>query len=61
MPNSESGSIILFHNAALNTPEALPMIIEGLQEKGLSFAKISDLIYTENYTINHAGTQISGA
>lgn len=55
---SQSGSIILFHNAAKNTPEALPHVIEGLMDKGLSFKKISELIYTEEYTINHAGTQI---
>lgn len=55
---SESGSIVLFHNAAKNTPAALSDVIEGLQEKGLSFKKISELIYTEDYTINHAGTQI---
>ncbi len=55
---SENGSIVLFHNAAVNTPKALPDVIKELKEKGFSFVKISDLIYTENYSINHAGTQI---
>lgn len=55
---AENGSIVLFHNAAKNTPEALPDVIQGLIDKGFSFEKISDLIYTEDYTINHAGTQI---
>lgn len=55
---SESGSIVLFHNAAKNTPTALPDVIEGLKAKGFSFKMISELIYTDDYTINHAGTQI---
>jgi len=28
------GSIILFHNAAKHTPEALPGIVEGLLKEG---------------------------
>ena len=52
------GSIVLFHNAALHTPEALPKIIEKLKGDGYEFVKISDLIYKENYSINFAGTQI---
>ncbi len=54
---AQSGSIVLFHNAALHTPEALPSIIEALQAKGYSFCKVSELIYTDNYTINHEGRQ----
>ena len=52
-----SGSILLFHNAAEQTPAALPAIIEGLQAKGFTFAPISQLIYQENYEIDHAGVQ----
>lgn len=52
------GSIVLFHNAAKHTPEALPMIIENLQSKGYSFVPISQLIYKENYEIDHTGKQI---
>lgn len=51
------GSIVLFHNAALHTPEALPMIIESLKAKGLQFVKISELIYRDNYKIDHTGQQ----
>ena len=53
-----NGSIVLFHNAAKNTPAALPGVIEGLIADGYSFKKVTDLIYTENYTIDHKGTQI---
>ena len=52
-----SGSICLFHNAALHTPEALPSIIEYLLSEGYSIVPISQLIYTENYTIDHTGRQ----
>ena len=52
------GSIVLFHNAAVDTPPALPGIIEELIRQGYSFAKVSELIYTEDYTIDHTGKQI---
>ena len=51
------GSIVLFHNAALHTPEALPGILEKLQGDGYRFVPISELIYTENATIDQAGCQ----
>ena len=58
----KAGSIVLFHNAAKHTPEALPGIIEGLIQQGYTFIPISQLIYTDNYTIDHTGKQIpSGA
>ena len=53
----QSGSIVLFHNAAKHTPEALPSIIEQLQAQGYSFCKASELIYHDSYTINHEGRQ----
>ena len=53
------GSIVLFHNAAPDTPAALPSIIEGLLAKNYSFVPVSELIFTENYTIDHTGKQIS--
>ena len=42
------GSIVLFHNAALHTPQALPIILEKLISEGYSFTLIKDLIYKEN-------------
>lgn len=51
------GAIVLFHNAALHTPEALPGIIETLQSDGYNFVRISELVYTENYGIDQAGKQ----
>lgn len=53
------GSIVLFHNAAKHTPEALPTILEKLQEDGYKIVPISQLILTEDYAIDQAGTQYS--
>ena len=54
----KSGSIVLFHNAAKNTPKALPIILERLIAEGYSFKLISEMIYKDNYEIIHDGTQI---
>ncbi len=56
--NAKSGSICLFHNAAKNTPEALPTIIKTLLADGYKILPISKLIMTNNFTINHEGRQI---
>ncbi len=52
------GSIVLFHNAALHTPEALPNILETLQKDGYKIVPISELILKDNYTIDSTGMQI---
>ncbi len=51
------GSICLFHNAAKNTPAALPMLIEQLLTDGYRFVPISENIYTCSCTIDHTGRQ----
>ena len=53
----KNGSIVLFHNDADHTPEALPTILKALKEQGYEFVFIEDLIYKENYEIIHDGTQ----
>lgn len=52
------GSIVLFHNAALHTPEALPGIIESLQADGYSLIPAGELIYKGEFTLDHEGRQI---
>ncbi len=52
------GSIVLFHNAAVNTPEALPVILEGLLKDGYEIVPVSQLILRDNYTIDSSGMQI---
>ena len=58
----QPGSIVLFHNAALHTPEALPAILETLLQEGYTFVPISELIlpgeYNVDYTIDHTGRQL---
>lgn len=53
----QPGSIVLFHNAALHTPEALPSILEFMQKEGYTVVPIGQLIYTENYSIDNTGRQ----
>jgi len=53
----QPGSIVLFHNAAKNTPEALPSIIEYLLQEGYSFVPVSEIILKGEYTIDHTGRQ----
>lgn len=54
----KNGSIILMHNGTEETANALPEMIKKLKEKGFSFVPTSELIYRDNYTIDHAGMQI---
>ena len=57
----QPGSIVLFHNAALHTPEALHTIIQTLLQEGYTFLPISQLILPgtcgQEYTIDHTGRQ----
>ena len=55
---TQNGSIILMHNDGEHTVEALPLIIEGLKNKGFTFVTIGELIYRDNFTIDHTGKQI---
>ena len=51
----KSGSIVLFHNAAKHTPEALPGIIECLISNGYKIVPVSEILLVGEYTIDHAG------
>ncbi len=53
----QPGSIVLFHNAAKHTPEALPSIIQALLQDGYTFVPISQMILDGEYTIDHTGRQ----
>ena len=58
---AQPGSIALFHNAAKNTPEALPGVIEGLLREGFELVPISELLLPGecgvDYTMAHTGRQ----
>ena len=56
--NIHPGAIVLFHNAAKNTPAALPDILKTLKEQGYKIVPVSELIYKDDYSIDHTGTQI---
>ncbi len=56
--NVKPGSIVLFHNGALNTPAALPTILKTLQAQGYQIVPVSQLILRDNYKIDSAGMQI---
>lgn len=53
-----NGSIILCHNGAKYTADALEEMIKALQEDGYSIVPISELIYPDDYHIDHEGRQI---
>jgi len=52
-----SGSIILCHNGAKYTAEALDRMITILQEKGYEIVPISQVIHTGEYTVDVEGRQ----
>lgn len=56
-PNLEKGSIILMHNGTENTALSLNDIITKIKEKGYKIVTVSELIYTDNYTIDNNGVQ----
>lgn len=57
LKNVKSGSIVLFHNAAENTPEALPTIIEALIADGYTIVPVSQILLSGEYTIDNTGMQ----
>lgn len=60
LSNIRPGSIILFHNNAEYVTQALPTIIKEIKEEGYKIVPISQLIYKDDYTIDHTGRQILG-
>lgn len=54
---AKPGSIILFHNGALNTATALPDILSALQTQGYTIVPVSQLLYHDHYTVDDTGTQ----
>lgn len=53
-----NGAIILMHNGAKHTAQALPTVIEKLQAAGYEIVPISKLIYREDYHLDVTGKQI---
>lgn len=57
--NLGGGSIVLMHNNAKYTKDALEQIIVGLKKQGYELVPISELIIKENYKTDHTGRQYS--
>ena len=57
LQNVRPGSIVLFHNAAIHTPEALPGIIEALQAEGYTIVPVSELLLQGDTRIDNTGRQ----
>ena len=53
-----NGSIILCHNGAKYTVQALDEMITTLKKEGYTFVPVSELIYKDDYHMNHEGRQI---
>ena len=53
----QPGSIVLFHNAAKHTPEALPGILEALQERGYRIVPVSELLLDGETFLDSTGMQ----
>ena len=55
------GAIILCHNGAKYTAQALDALLTNLEQQGYTLVPISELIYTENYHMDANGMQIPDA
>lgn len=53
-----NGSIILCHNGAKYTAQALDTMLTRLEEAGYQVVPVSELIYRDHYHMNHEGRQI---
>jgi peptidoglycan/xylan/chitin deacetylase (PgdA/CDA1 family) len=51
------GSIVLFHNAAKHTPEALPSILEQLIANGYKIVPVSEILLDGETYLDHTGKQ----
>lgn len=52
-----NGSIVLFHNNGDFTADALEPILCELEKRGFEIVPVSQLIYRDNYRIDHEGRQ----
>ncbi len=57
MSQIKPGDIVLFHNAAPGTPQAIRRIIPDLFAQGYSIVPVSELLLDGDYYIDHEGTQ----
>ena len=51
----KNGSIVLLHNGATHTPEALPLVIEAILNEGYDIVPISEIIPKGEYQTDNEG------
>lgn len=56
--NLGNGSIILCHNGAKYTADALDTLLTKLTDMGYEFVPLSELIYRDDYHLDVCGRQI---
>lgn len=56
-PHLGNGSIILCHNGAKYTKDALEVIISGLKDQGYTIVPVSELIYSKSHRLDQEGRQ----
>ena len=52
-----NGSIILMHNDTKYTASGLQQIIDQIHEEGYEIVSLEEMVYIDNYEINHEGRQ----
>lgn len=57
MSRVKSGSIILCHNNSDHILDALPLMLERLKNAGYTVVSVGELIYQDNYYVDHLGIQ----
>jgi len=57
----KNGSIILCHNNSDHILDALPIIFDRLKNQGYTITCVGDLIYKDNFIIDHTGLQKSNS
>ncbi|MGN0795331.1 MAG: polysaccharide deacetylase family protein [Christensenellales bacterium] len=57
LPRVKNGDIVLFHNNSDHVLDALPIVLEGLKNKGFKLVTLSELVATQNYKIDANGVQ----
>ncbi|MBQ6558867.1 MAG: polysaccharide deacetylase family protein [Clostridia bacterium] len=57
LPKLREGDIILFHTGTDNTAAALGEILGKIKAEGYEFKTVGELIYKDNFTIDHEGRQ----
>lgn len=55
----ENGAIILMHNGATYTAQALDEVLTKLTQQGYTIVPVGELIYKENYHLDTAGKQFA--